>query len=209
MTRPLRLYAWLELGIGVYAFAFPAILDGAPVTGGALTDLIPAVLFDPLAESVPALLPIAKLLLLGVAVAGLLGVRHHPRIILGYYAAILVAESMPGSEAAMLCGRLREHGSGSSVIVIGDDVAESFGTRRLTKRDNVILLAGDDHSAEESWRLAVAIGADQVATLPAASDWIIARMAPATSSGAAPSSASQSVPLTMPNGKKMASPMHE
>jgi spermidine synthase len=27
MTRPLRLYAWLELGIGVYAFAFPAILN--------------------------------------------------------------------------------------------------------------------------------------------------------------------------------------
>jgi len=68
----------------------------------------------------------------------------------------------------------------ASVIVIGDDVAESFGTRRLTKRDNVILLAGDDHSAEESWRMAVAIGADQVASLPAASDWIIARMAPPT-----------------------------
>lgn len=80
-------------------FAFPAILDGAPVTGGALTDLIPAVLFDPLAESVPALLPIAKLLLLGVAVAGLLGVRHHPRIILGYYAAILVVIALTQNAA--------------------------------------------------------------------------------------------------------------
>ena len=80
-------------------FAFPAILDGAPVTGGALTDLIPAVLFDPLAESVPALLPIAKLLLLGVAVAGLLGVRHHARIVLGYYAAILVVIALTQNAA--------------------------------------------------------------------------------------------------------------
>ena len=43
------------------------------------------------------------------------------------YSAVLVAESLPGRDAGILCGRLRERGSASMIVIIGDGVVPDAG----------------------------------------------------------------------------------
>ncbi|MFD0557827.1 secretion/DNA translocation related CpaE-like protein [Stackebrandtia endophytica] len=68
------------------------------------------------------------------------------------------------------------HWDTASVVLIGDDVAESLASG-LTQRDDIILVTTDDCSIDNAHRLATTVGADQVASLPAATDWVMARMA--------------------------------
>jgi len=90
-------------------FVVPSLLAWRPVLGAETTALIRQVLLAPNAEKIPALLPIAKLVLLGVWVVGVLGIRRFPQIVLGYYAAILVVialfqntATLPGGFALLL-----------------------------------------------------------------------------------------------------------
>ena len=62
---------------------------GAVVGSEQVTELIQSVLMQPWSESVPILMPVAKLALLGVAVIGVTGKGPYAKVVLGYYAAIL------------------------------------------------------------------------------------------------------------------------
>lgn len=68
--------------------------------------------------------------------------------------------------------------SQASVVVIGHDAAQACLQAKLGSRDNVVLLTGEDLPCEKAWPMAVAMGADHVLTLPEASGWLVARLAP-------------------------------
>ncbi len=103
------LYASLVLVM----FGMPSLVGGRPVSGVDIPQLVRAVLMAPLSESVPILLPVAKLVLAVVTVIGILGLRQANRWVLGYYAVILVAVAvfqnsadLPGRGWAVLLGNL-------------------------------------------------------------------------------------------------------
>lgn len=68
----------------------PALLNGHPVFGQDTPALIQEVLANPLVNKIPALLPLAKLLLVVVAALAVVGLRHSARLLVIYYAAVLV-----------------------------------------------------------------------------------------------------------------------
>ena len=70
--------------------AVPALLDGRPVTGPAVSALVQLVVSAPLAYSIPEVLPVAKAALLLAAAVAVVGTRHSPRMLVAYYAATLV-----------------------------------------------------------------------------------------------------------------------
>lgn len=97
------------------------ILGTPPVQGGAIADpqqitgLIQSVLTQPWSESVPALLPLAKVALLAVAILGVVGIGTYPKVVLGYYAAILAMMAILQNTATL---------TGGITIILGNMVAE-------------------------------------------------------------------------------------
>jgi len=90
-TRSRRRPVWLIPVLALVAvMGVPSLLDGRPVSGQDTSALIQEVLANSLAYSIPALLPLAKLLLVVVAALAVLGNRHSPRLLVAYYAAVLV-----------------------------------------------------------------------------------------------------------------------
>lgn len=123
---PRRRRVWpVPVALLVLTFLVPSLVDWQPVLGGDATQVIREVLFGPLSESVPALLPIAKVLLLAVAIVGVAGVRRFPQVVLGYYAAILVVVAFFQNSAtitggfAVLLGNLVVQLVVAAVCVVG------------------------------------------------------------------------------------------
>ena len=75
--------------------------------------------------------------------------------------------------------------STAPVVFIGDDALPDATLRALPRRDGVIVVRrssgpGIDTTPSETWRGAVALGAEHVAELPDASRWLVDRIAQAT-----------------------------
>ncbi len=87
-ASPRRLWPWLLLVVPL--LTLPPVVGGRPVSGPGVAQVIRQVLAAPWSEAAPALLPVAKLALLAVAVAGLLGRPWSARVVLGGTAAALV-----------------------------------------------------------------------------------------------------------------------
>lgn len=100
----------LLLAVALFIVAVPPLMGGAVVPGRDISPTITQVLFHPWIESVPALLPVAKLALLAVAVIGVMArPRWFATIVVGYYAAALVlvaafqnTASLPGGRTVVL-----------------------------------------------------------------------------------------------------------
>lgn len=88
VTKPLSHRLWFRILLAA-CFAVPAIVE-FPYDPAETSSVVRAVLQDPYVVSVPALLPIAKLALVVAAALPFLGVRWSGRILLGYYAGILI-----------------------------------------------------------------------------------------------------------------------
>jgi len=87
--RPRRI--WLIPATALIAvMGIPALVNGRPLLGQDTPALIQQVLANPLTDKIPALLPLAKLLLVVVATLTVLGLRHSARLLVTYYAAVLV-----------------------------------------------------------------------------------------------------------------------
>jgi len=104
-NTPRRRRAWLiPAGAVIAVVGIPSLLDGHPVFGQDTPALIQEVLANPLVNAIPALLPVPKLLLVVMAALAMVGVRHAPRLLLGYNAAVLVVVGV-FQNAADLGGR--------------------------------------------------------------------------------------------------------
>lgn len=115
-ASPARRTGWvLPLVLLLVTFGIPSVRGGAIVAGQDVTGLIQSVLSHPWAEYVPVLLPIAKLALLAVAVIGIVGFGPYSRIVLGYYAAILVVVAIFQNTATL---------SGGTAVILGNTVAQ-------------------------------------------------------------------------------------
>ncbi|MCC6338308.1 MAG: hypothetical protein IT380_30475 [Myxococcales bacterium] len=106
-----RLVWLLPAGALLVVMGFPALLDWRPVFGPDTPALIQQVLQHPLAYAIPALLPLAKLVMVVVAVLAAVGVRHSARLLVGYYAVVLLivgvlqnAADLGGTGFAFLTG---------------------------------------------------------------------------------------------------------
>lgn len=87
-AKPISHRWWFRLAL-VVCFFVPAIV-AVPYDPAETAVVVAAVLQDPLANAVPSLLPIAKILLLVAAVLPVLGRPGAGRVLLGYYAGILL-----------------------------------------------------------------------------------------------------------------------
>ena len=114
-ARPRRTGWVLPLVLLLVTFAVPSVHGGAIVDTQAVPELIKSVLMQPWSESVPALLPIAKLALLAVVIVGVAGIGPYPGIVLGYYAAILAIMAILQNTATL---------PGGVAILLGNTVAQ-------------------------------------------------------------------------------------
>ena len=97
-TRPASHRWWFRLLI-LCCFLIPP-MTGLSYDPARTTEVVRAVLQEPYAMFIPALLPIAKLLLASAAVLPFLGTRWSGRFVVGYYAAILLVISFLQNMAA-------------------------------------------------------------------------------------------------------------
>lgn len=79
---------WVKIVLGVLFFVPPLVQSGYDPAG--TSRVVSTVLAHPLSLSIPALLPLAKGLLLAVTVAAFVSRRNTSRLVLGYYALILL-----------------------------------------------------------------------------------------------------------------------
>jgi secretion/DNA translocation related CpaE-like protein len=70
----------------------------------------------------------------------------------------------------------RREWAAAPLVVIGDDVAARLVRSGAARRDGVVLV-GLDPNSSDAWELAVAVGADGVAFLPAGQSWLLDRLA--------------------------------
>lgn len=115
VSRPRRTGWVLPLALLLVTFAIPSVQGGAIVDTQQITGLIQSVLMQPWSESVPALLPVAKLALLAVAIAGVAGIGPYPKVVLGYYATILAIVAIFQNTATL---------PGGVAILVGNTVAQ-------------------------------------------------------------------------------------
>lgn len=95
MAKAVRRPVWLFPVLAVaLVMTIPPVVGGQIVSGADATSLIQQVLAAPLAYSRPALLPFAKLLLVLVGAAAVVGTPFSPRILVAYYAAVLVVTGL-------------------------------------------------------------------------------------------------------------------
>ncbi len=116
---------------------------GAVVGSEQVTELIQSVLMQPWSESVPILMPIAKLALLTVAVIGVTGKGPYAKVVLGYYAVILAVMAVFQNTAtlpdgvAILVGNLLAQLVVVAVCLLG--LRHTSGTASL-RRDRLWML---------------------------------------------------------------------
>ncbi len=72
---------------------------------------------------------------------------------------------------------LRSRWSQHSLVVLGSDLAVELTEHYVPRRSAVVLASRSVDTADEAWRAAAVLGADQVAMLPAAESWLIDRFA--------------------------------
>lgn len=87
-TKPLTHRVWFRVVL-VLCFVAPAVTE-LPYDPAETPAVVQAVLADPYVTAAPEFLPAAKLILVAVSVPAVLGGRGTGRILLGYYAAVLV-----------------------------------------------------------------------------------------------------------------------
>ncbi len=99
----------LPLVLLLAMFGIPSVQGGAIIDAQQIPELIQYVLMQPWSESVPVLLPLAKLALLAAAIAGVVGIGPYPKTVLVYYAAVLAivavfqnTASLPGGVSILL-----------------------------------------------------------------------------------------------------------
>ena len=114
-SRPRRSGWVLPVVLLAVAFAVPSVQGGAIVDTEQITELIKNVLMQPWSESVPALLPVAKFALLGVAIVGVTAIGPYPKIVLGYYAVVLATMAVFQNTATL---------PGGVAILLGNTVAQ-------------------------------------------------------------------------------------
>ena len=129
-SRPRRTGWVLPVVLLLVTFAVPSVQGGAIVDTQRITELVQSVLMQPWSESVPVLLPVAKLALLVVAIAGVAGVGPYPKVVLGYYAVVLAIVAVFQNTATL---------PGGVAILVGNTVAQLIvavvcvqGVRRTT-----------------------------------------------------------------------------
>lgn len=105
----------LPLVLLLVTLAIPSVQGGAIVNSQQVTELIHSVFMQPWSESVPALLPVAKLALVAVAILGVAGIGPYPKVALGYYASILAVMAILQNTAML---------PGGVAIIVGNMVAE-------------------------------------------------------------------------------------
>ncbi|MGH8883424.1 MAG: hypothetical protein ACRD0P_39795, partial [Stackebrandtia sp.] len=66
----------------------------------------------------------------------------------------------------------RAHWHTAGSVVIGPDLAEACAQAGFPPRPAVVVLTGERLALDHAWSLAMALGADQVAGLPAAGPWL-------------------------------------
>lgn len=86
--KPLSHRVWFRVLL-VACFMIPAV-TALPFDPIQTTEVVRAVLQDPFVVSVPLLLPVAKVVLIAAAILPFIRARWSGRILLGYYAAILI-----------------------------------------------------------------------------------------------------------------------
>ncbi len=101
----------MPVALLVIVFAVPSLRGGSIVATEEITELIRDVLMDPWVESVQVLLPVAKLALLAVAIIGVVGIGPYPKIVLAYYASILVVVAIFQNTATL---------SGGIAVILGN-----------------------------------------------------------------------------------------
>ena len=116
IVSPRRRTGWLlPLAIMVVMFAVPSVRGGAMIDFQQIPELIKDVLMQPWSETVPALLPVAKIALLAVAIVGIVGIGPYSKVVLGYYAAILAIIAVFQNTATL---------PGGVAIILGNTVAQ-------------------------------------------------------------------------------------
>ena len=73
-------------------------------------------------------------------------------------------------------GGVRRRWSGAPLVLVGADLTTALLPLELPRRDDVVLL-GDDLDDAGVWQVAVELGAERVAFLPDAEEWLLARFA--------------------------------
>lgn len=90
-TRPRRRPIWLiPLLAVVLDMGLPTLRDGQVVPGPEVGAAINEALAQPLVYAYPVVFPLAKLLLVAVGVLAMVGVRWSARVLIGYFAVVLV-----------------------------------------------------------------------------------------------------------------------
>lgn len=99
----------LPVALLLVMFGVPSLQGNTFIGGQQIPEFIKSVLMHPWSESVPALLPVAKLALLAVAIIGIVGIGPYSKVVLGYYSAILAiiaifqnTATLPGGIAVIL-----------------------------------------------------------------------------------------------------------
>ncbi len=93
-TPERRTRFWPFPVLAVLTILVPPLVGGTPVIGAKVSVVVRAVLSQPVAESVPLILPLAKAALLLAAVIGLRGRHWAARTTLGYYVVALVVVAL-------------------------------------------------------------------------------------------------------------------
>ena len=85
----------------------------------------------------------------------------------------LIADVAPDPAAA------RRWFPGAAIILVGLDMADACARAAFVRRPGVILIArsGDPAASSPDWDLADRLGADHVATMPAAEPWLLEQLA--------------------------------
>lgn len=115
-ASPPRRTGWmLPVALLLVTFAVPPVQGGEIAGQQQITGLIQGVLTQPWSESVAALLPLAKVALLAVAILGVAGIGPYPKVVLGYYAALLAIMAIFQNTATL---------SGGVTIILGNMLAQ-------------------------------------------------------------------------------------
>lgn len=127
---PPRRTGWmLPLALLLVIFAVPPVQGGEVAGQKQISGLIQDVLMQPWSESVTALLPLAKVVLVAVAILGVAGIGPYPKVVLGYYSAILAIMAVFQNTATL---------PGGITLLVGNTLAQlsvavvcALGLRRV------------------------------------------------------------------------------
>lgn len=138
VTVPKRRPVWIvPVGAVLVVFGLPSFVAGHLSSGQQAMQLVQQVLSAPLAYSIPALLPVAKLLLVAMPGLVIAGVRRSPQVLVGYYAVALVvvgllqnAAQLPAGLAFLTGNAIAQLGLAVLCVVAFRSVSVEAGTLR-------------------------------------------------------------------------------